>query len=159
MQRIALSQGRFALVDDEDYEWLNQWKWCAARSSKTDHYYAQRSVYQNGKQTLIKMHRFIMNPPANLFIDHIDGDGLNNQRSNLRIVNMRQNMQNQRIKIRQRSSRYVGVYYEKHKKRWRAQIEIDHQNVHLGSYATEEEAYAAYLKKLEELGEPYVDNL
>ena len=82
MKEIILTQGQVALVDDEDFEYLNQWKWCAIKSRKT--YYTTRTIYIPCKMTVI-MHRIIMNTPLDMTVDHIDHNGLNNQKYNLRI--------------------------------------------------------------------------
>jgi len=83
MKLIPLTQGKFAQVDDEDFEWLNQWKWYAAK--KGNIYCAQRNIKINGKHTAIGMHNFILNSPPKTQIEHMDGCGLNNQRFNLRV--------------------------------------------------------------------------
>ena len=142
MKEIILSQGKVALVDDEDYEYLNQWKWCAVKARKT--YYANRSVLLSGEKKTIFMHRLIMNTPAGLETDHADGNGLNNIRSNLRIATRQQNTFNRRASISK--SKYTGVYvWYKHGRRYiKAMIHQDGRNVSLGNYPTEEEAALAY---------------
>lgn len=95
MKKIPLTQNQFALVDDEDFDYLNQWKWCVISPSgkgPTKKYYAFRKMH--GKN--VYMHRLILNPDKNVVTDHIDSDGLNNQRYNLRKVTYKQNRQNAR---------------------------------------------------------------
>lgn len=91
MKLIPLTQGKFALVDDEYYEYLHQWKWCAHRQKHT--FYAVRNIVSNGKKKTHAMHRELLNSGI-LYIDHKDGNGLNNQRDNLRIASRGQNAMN-----------------------------------------------------------------
>ena len=93
MKEIKLSKGMVALVDDEDYEYLNQFKWYLTHSHYK-HYYAIRSVCVNKKYKSIRMHRDIMMPNHNQEIDHIDHNGLNNQKLNLRICSRAENSRN-----------------------------------------------------------------
>jgi len=149
---IPLTQGKLAIVDDEDYEYLSQFKWYAEKHRKT--FYASRSVY-NPKRT-VRMHVEIMGYREGYEVDHIDGDGLNNIKSNLRHVTTRQNQQNRR-NIRKTSS-YPGVCYDKDSNRWRSTICVNNRNRFLGNYDTEREAFSAYLKSLSEIGESVVQN-
>ena len=90
---IPLTQGLFSIVDDEDYEYLSQWKWYANRNYYT--YYAMRhTTNKTGKNTTICIHTQLLGKKDNLYVDHIDGDGLNNQRSNIRHVTPSQNNEN-----------------------------------------------------------------
>jgi len=139
MKKIKLAKGKFALVDDEDYDWLNQWKWYANKIGHTYYvYHAQRI----GKKILkYAIHRIIMRPPFNMQVDHIDHNGLNNQKSNLRICNSAQNQMNQLKK-----NKYKGVYIEKrcNKNLIRACIKINYTLRYLGYFKTEKEAAMAY---------------
>lgn len=138
MKQISLTQGKVALVDDEDYERLNRFKWYAQKARNT--FYAFRML---GRGKMVLMHRDILNTPEGMVPDHIDGNGLNNQKSNIRIVTVRQNAQNLHIK---KSSRYPGVSPQN--KAWRARIKINGLNIELGMFPTEEEAHEAYLKAI-----------
>ena len=151
MKKIWLTQGQFALVDDADYEWLNQWAWHAQYSSHIDSYYAVRKItLSNGKQRTVRMHREILGlvHGDKRQADHIHHDTLNNQRYELRIVTNRQNTSNKEFKG---TSKYAGVsaYGDK----WHSRIRTNKKQIHLGYYDTEIEAHYAYqaaLKKLEE---------
>ena len=92
MKEIKLTQGLVALVDDGDFEWLNRWKWYAQKNKKK--YYASRNTWDKGKHNHISMHRLIVNVAPHEQVDHIDNDGLNNTRKNLRICNNSQNHAN-----------------------------------------------------------------
>ena len=141
MKEINLTQGKVALVDDEDYEYLNQWKWSAAKVCRT--FYAIRGIRNGDGWTSECMHRVILNVPAGKEIDHIDHDGLNNQRSNLRIVTSRQNKFNKSASGR---SKYLGVTIYKQRGHTYIKASIGHngKNINLGLFATEEEAALAY---------------
>lgn len=144
MKTIPLTQGKIAIVDDEDYCRINQYKWFAHNTHGNLWYAERNQSYVNGKRstTQIKMHRVILNLNDNLLVDHIDGNGLNNQKSNLRIVTMRQNQQNQhRIS---RYSIYPGTTWSKQIGRWVSHIEIDGKTRHLGSFSNELDAATTY---------------
>ena len=148
MKEIELTQGKVALVDDCDYEWLNKFKWCTVKKGGT--YYAVRNVPKNNSR-LIYMHREILGDmPDGMDIDYIDGDGLNNQKANLRVVTRRQNSQNRHI---EKSSRYPGVTWHKAGRKWQAQVCIDGKMKYLGLYQTEDDAFEAYRMAVYNLGE------
>lgn len=141
MKQIPLTQGKFALVDNEDFEWLNQFKWCY------DHGYAKRGIkIKNTKNTkTIFMHRLILNPPPDKFTDHIDRNKLNNQRNNLRICTQTENNQNN-PKQKTNTSGYKGITWEKQRKKWIAQIRHKNKRLKIGRFNTKEEAALAYNK-------------
>lgn len=140
MREIPLTQGLVALVDDDDFEVLNKFKWVAARIKQT--YYAVRNLpRENGKQT--SMHRVILNTPDGMDTDHINGNGLDNRRENLRVVSHRGNAQNRHSK---KSSQYPGICWNKQKMKWQASIRINGQKHHLGYYRVEIHAYESYRK-------------
>lgn len=98
MKEIKLTQGKVVLVDDEDYEYLNQFKWYALKNHRT--YYAQRVIQNNYIKRTLKMHRVIMDTPCGLEVDHIDGDGLNNQKCNLRNCTFAENRKNRKPNLK-----------------------------------------------------------
>lgn len=140
MKTIPLTQHKSALVDDEDYEWLNQWKWCA-RLKPSGQCYAVRVKQVNGTKRLIRMHRLILGAKQNQQVDHIDHNGLNNTRKNIRLCTASENQWNRR-KLKSATSKYKGVRLDDG--RWRAQISHNGQTKQLGSFSTEEEAAKAY---------------
>lgn len=139
MKRIPLTQGKFALVDDEDYEWLSQWKWCADKGRNT--YYASRNDNENKRQTTIRMHRELCQSEED--VDHIDGDGLNNQKRNLRSCSSGQNSYNQR-KSKNNTSGFKGVSWDKEKKKWAAYINFQRKKIHLGYFEDKIDASKSY---------------
>jgi hypothetical protein len=144
MKEIVLSKGKCALVDDEDYEYLNQWKW--SLSGPPNSLYAIRAYGPRRKREYIQMHRVIMNTPKHLVVDHIDHNGLNNQKSNLRNCTRQQNQMN--MKVIKASSKYRGVYLAPHQSKTSiyAGIRVNGRHKHLGSFKTEVEAAMEYDK-------------
>jgi hypothetical protein len=144
MMEIPLSQGKIAIVDDADYGWLSQWKWCAFRSEK-ELFYATRSESVGvglNKQRHIRMHHAIIGKPSKGFVsDHINGNGLDNRRENLRHVTHRENCQNKHCS---KSSRYPGVCWHKHEQKWMARIGVGGKSIFLGYFISEEDAAQKY---------------
>lgn len=138
-KKISLTQGKFAIVDDADFEWLNQWKWHHSGG------YARRNIRQKaGKKKSISMHRLIMNPPPDMDIDHANGHGLDNRRRNLRFCTCSQNLGNSRKWKRATSSRYKGVSWACSRHKWQAHIQSTDKRHSLGRFDNEEEAARAY---------------
>lgn len=127
------------LVDDDDWEWLSQWKWSVCKGARNT--YASRGLVVNGKQTTIRMHVQILGR-GDGSIDHIDRNGLNNQRCNLRRCSRTENTWNA-SKHQQATSRFKGVVRVADD-RWTAYIKENNHRVNLGIYQTEELAAAAY---------------
>lgn len=149
MKEIKLSQrgknkGKFVtLVDDDDYEWLMQWRWFAHEHNTT--FYAMRSDYYDERK-VIAMHREIIDVPIGMDTDHIDHDGLNNQKSNLRICTRQKNIFNSRGR-----NRYKGIKLNPRTKKYGARIKINGEEMWLGTYPTEELAALAYNEKAIEI--------
>ena len=137
MKKIKLTQGKFALVDDVDYKWLNQWKWCAMYSY--GNWYAMR-----GKRPQIFMHRLILNTPFGMDTDHINHNTLDNKHCNIRVCTHQQNSFNG--KPRKGTSKYKGVSWFKRDKKWRAYIVLNNKQIHLGYFISEIEAARTYDK-------------
>jgi len=133
MRRIKLTKGKYAIVDDGDFESVNKYKWYFT------HGYARRDMLRKK----IYMHRFIMNNPITL-IDHINKNTLDNQRNNLRVADKRVNALNAK-KRNNCVSRYKGVSFQNQIKRWRAYGAYMGHYIHLGVFSTEEQAYRSRL--------------
>lgn len=144
---ISLSQGLYALVDGEDYEQLSKHKWSAGKVHNV--YYASRTNVI-GKRRKILMHREIMKEPVGFQIDHINGDGLDNRKANLRICTHSQNHQNQ-FSRKGCTSCFKGVSRRSNCNKWEAGIKHKGKSIWLGNYNTEIEAAKAYDKKAKEL--------
>lgn len=156
MKEIKLTQGKVVLVDDEDFERLNQWKWYAENHKNT--FYVKRQLPRiNGKQCSIYMHNVIIDKSLKgLETDHRDGNGLNNQKENLRHVTLRQNQQNR--KHQNSSSQYPGVHWNRASKSWMARIHINGIRKYLGVFANETEAFFAYKQAVENIGEKVIED-
>ncbi len=147
MKKIPLTKGQFALVDDEDFEFLNQWKWHASVRGELFYACRNRSLKEKMGHMLIYMHRVIINLDRGdkTQIDHKDGNGLNNQRDNLRTCTPSQNRIN-RIAPTNSTSGLRGVTWSKGRKKWVAQIKIDKKTVNLGGFTSKEDAHQEYIK-------------
>lgn len=139
---------KFAFVDDEDFEEVNKYRWIAQRGG--NNWYASARI--NKKSVL--MHRFIINPPANMCIDHINHNSLDNTKSNLRICSHAENMRN-RQKHKNTSSSFIGVH-STHKNKWMAKIEYMGKVYKLGVFDTEEDAAIARDKKAIEFDDKFI---
>jgi len=142
MKIIFLTNGVHALVDDEDYEYVNQWRWVMNNKGR-----AARGIYakdEDGKSysSTMLMHRLIMNVKKGQVIDHINGNPLDNQKNNLRICTQYQNTQNRRVNTNKKSCKFKGVYRLNNS--WRAMIGIGGKTIHIGTFKTQEEAARAY---------------
>lgn len=138
-KQIPLTQGLLATVDDADFEWLNQWKWYAAKIGKT--FYAVRADGKFPFRKHIYMHTEIMSTPKGMKTDHRDHDGLNNTRVNLRNCTHAQNQQN-RDRLPNNTSGYKGVSWNKGK--WQAHISVDNKLIGLGRFSDVKDAARAY---------------
>lgn len=129
------------MVDDEDYEWLNSFKWTALKDTTT--YYAARMSSDSGPdRKTVRMHSLIIITEHE--IDHIDNNGLNNMRANLRVATRCQNQRNTRKTSLPKSSLFKGVSRQKNRKKWRAGIKVNDSSIDLGSFAVEADAAKAY---------------
>lgn len=151
MKRIKLTQGKFAIVDDADFEWLNRHKWYACKSCNT-FYVARSSPIVNGKRTIILMHREILGLGLGdkRQGDHKNHHGLDNRRDNLRIATCSQNHQNE-VPRRNFSSAFKGVSWRKRHDKWQAKIQVNGKIKYLGCFDSETEAARVYNRAAKEL--------
>lgn len=146
MKQIPLTQGKVTLVDDEDFEYLNQWKWHAMADDYT--FYVGRKEGWPIQKT-IRMHRVITNAPGGMFVDHINGNGLDNRRSNLRLCTVAEN--NRNIKGNHRNTTgYKGVTWHKRDHVFIAQIRVNGKLFQVGRFSNALEAAKAYDKVAKE---------
>lgn len=151
MRTIPLTQGKVAIVDDEDFEWLNQWKWHVVSRSAM---YAARSMWKGNRKKLnVRMHRMILSVKNGMIVDHINGDSLDNRKSNLRVCRHANNMRN-RKPVKGSSSRFIGVHFHIPRKKWVASLSTGNKYYYLGIFKNEEDAARARdIKATEMFGE------
>ena len=144
MKEIPLTRGKVALVDDADFEWLNQTKW-HARKNKNGNWYASGYLKKGkGDYKSILMHREILRlTDPKIQGEHKDGNGLNNQRGNLRLATNQQNSMNTKKK-KNAASKYKGVSWAKTNSKWVAKIRLNGTLMHLGYFKNEIAAAYAY---------------
>lgn len=139
MKHIPVGKdGLFAVVDEADYEELAKYKW-----DLTGHRYAARQWQKDRIKNYSYMHREIMNPPAGMIVDHINGDPLDNRRSNLRICTLADNAHNSKTP-KNNTSGFKGVYFYKARGKYTARIMAARKSYNLGYFNTALEASAAY---------------
>lgn len=147
MKLIPLTQGKFAQVDDEDYDFLMQWKWQAKKHNHI--FYAARTIRTKFGRKEIKLHRVILGLiDSKIFADHEDNNGLNCQKNNLRECNR---FENSRNKSKKKNKNYLGVHKDSYinkdgieKLRFRAMIRVNRLLLHIGSFTDEIDAAKAY---------------
>lgn len=131
-------------VDDNDLIMYDKYNWCI--SKRKNHFYVVRSFRKNGKKITLTLHRELLSLiDAKQFVDHIDGDTLNNSRSNLRLSNHSTNQMN-RGKPSNNKSGYKGVSWHKSENKWRASITVNNKVIELGHFDKAEDAGKAYEK-------------
>jgi len=140
MKEIPLSKGKVALVDDSDYEWLNQWKW---------HYKHKDGAVRSTKATRIYMHRVVTQCPSEYEVDHINHDRLDNRRVNLRVCSHSQNQCNS-AKLSSNTSGYKGVSWHKKVGKWQSKIGHRGKSYYLGLFSDPVDAALAYDAKARE---------
>ena len=142
MKKIALTQGLFATIDDEDWELVSKHRWHACWEGNT--FYAVTKIRRaDGSRASIRMHRLLLEARNGLDVDHCDGNGSNNVRANLRIATRSQNMRNCR-RHADTASGMKGAYWDKNRRGWFSHIQVDGRLIYLGSFSTPDEAHAAY---------------
>ncbi len=152
MKKIPLTQNKYVIIDDEDYEWFSQYKWFAVRNKNT-FYVIRHITIQSGnksknikrKRETIYLHREIIGKSLKIDeeIHHINDNGLDNRKKNLIIVTRSQHIHT-RKKRKGCISQYKGVSWSKGNQKWHAQIKISKRSLHLGYYNCEAEAAKAY---------------
>ena len=145
MKKIPLTQGQFAIVDDEDFEELSRYKWRADRCASSQCFYAVRSMYGQ-LPSKVSMHRQVMNAQPGEDIDHRNHNGLDNCRSNLRHCTKSQNAANRRGLSVNNTSGFRGVTWDKQCTKWRARLDVNGKRHHLGLFSAKEDAAKAYKK-------------
>jgi hypothetical protein len=140
MKIIELTQGRHAIVDDEDYLLISEFKWHVRNG------YVATNLRIKERQVPLYLHRLLLGliPGDGMEADHRSGDHFDNRRENLRIATPAQNQYNQQIQIRLKSSRFKGVHWNRKSKAWRVQIRFKGKQIRIGYFPREDAAAHAY---------------
>lgn len=150
---VGLSRGKTAIFDAADVDKVTGHLWQASKGKNT-HYAATRIRHPDGRVSTLFLHRAIMTPPEGFVVDHINGDGLDNRRSNLRVATVAQNNLNSRVRRDSRSG-LKGAHYDAKTGSHYARIKVDGRYIHLGTFATAEEAANAYAEASAKYHGPY----
>lgn len=143
MKEILLTKSQVAIIDDEQYERVSQFKWHVI-NPRGRRFYAVRSTHINGKKTMIYMARYILNASPKIYVDHINRNTLDNRVSNLRLCTNAQNMANVPKMRKPVSSKYKGVSWHRAGHKWQAHIHVNGQHMYLGLFTDEKTAARAY---------------
>lgn len=149
---VPLTQGQVAIVDAEDYERISHNNWHAAKPNKTRPFYAQRGGRKNGKPYGVWMHREIIGAISGdgKWVDHINGNTLDNRKSNLRFVTPSQSNMNKSVKSNSKTG-IKGVRWRDDCQKWEARITLQQKEISLGMYASPKDAHAAYCEAAKSL--------
>jgi hypothetical protein len=152
MREIEFKPDHVALVDDEDYEKVSKYEWRLRISHGNNKYAIHKKRLETGKLTTESMHRLILNlTDPKIMVDHINHNGLDNRKENMRIANSKTNCYNKKKINKITSSNYKGVYFHKNNKKWCSRIKQNYKRFFLGYFNSEEEAALVYNKKAKEL--------
>lgn len=139
-REVPLTRGFVAIVDDEDFDRVSRFRWCLQQGAKSRTAYATRREAPNSPK--IWMHRWLLDAPDDVQVDHRNGNGLDNRRSNIRLCTPSQNATNRIRTFANKSSSFVGVHRQR--SRWVARIVVALKRVHLGVFASEIDAARCY---------------
>ena len=144
MKKIKLTQGKFALIDNQDYWLVADFNWCAKKIRRN--WYAHTGIRNpiTGHWTTMVMHRLLAGFPP-FMLDHINQNGLDNRRKNLRPSNNSMNARNSRLRS-DNTTGYAGVTWEKRISKWRVRIGVDRRRINLGYFNDIDLAVTAYQK-------------
>lgn len=142
MKEIPLTQGKVALVDDDMYDYLMQWKW-HAHCYGNNIWYARRNEGLIPFRKTVDMHQVIITSPPGYKIDHRNRDGLDNRRENLRVCTNSENQANRGVPANNKTG-YKGVHWSKRERKYRAQIRVNSKHYDLGTFDNPIDAAKAY---------------
>lgn len=141
---ITLTRGYETVIDAADLALIAKNKWYAIPDHSQITAYAATSMRIGACKTTVMLHRFILGADKNYVVDHIDGDGMNNRRNNLRLATRQENSMNQR-RSKNNKSGFKGVSWVEARQKWHARICLQRQSYHLGLFESAHEAHAAYV--------------
>jgi len=139
-----MAQPKYTKVDQADYERLRGYEWFAKKANKC--FYARGCVADNktGKEKMLYMHQMVIKVPDGMVVDHINHDGMDNRKANLRAATRAQNMRNRKKFANSSGSKYKGIYFRKRTRKWEAMITFERKKIFLGCFRSEIEAAKAY---------------
>lgn len=143
MKEIKLTKGFVAIVDDEDYDELSKYKWHVSIQRYGRIYACRNSKSTSGKRSRVQMHREVINATGTAEVDHINGNGLDNRKTNLRLATRSQNMRNGKLRATNRSG-FIGASWHLSAKKWFAQLSINNRRIYLGLFDSAEDAAITY---------------
>lgn len=147
---VPLTKGKIAFIDAVDFPRVSEWSWCAYEPHDSIWYSRANTANSDGGRWYVSMHQFIMQQPPGYEVDHVNSDGLDNRRCNLRVCIHKENMRNM-VRRCLGSSRYKGVSWYARYGCWRAYIVVDAKQSHLGYFSDELQAAQAYDRAAKEL--------
>ncbi len=142
IMKIELTKGKKVIIDDEDYILISRYKWHTLKTNVN--YYAATNIGGRKNRKYILMHRLIMHANDERDVDHINYNGLDNRKINLRLCSRKNNIRRKNKCIKPCSSQYKGVWWRKDTKKWAAEITVDGKKIALGCFMNEIEAAQAY---------------
>ena len=150
-RKIPLTQGKFAIVDPEDYERLAKYKWFLSESPTSSYAARWQHSRPGGLRKKIWMHREVIDIPKHMLCDHINGNGLDNRAANLRPATVSQNLCNRPKTKAKTRSKYKGLEWDKTQRKWKVRIQCNGKKIYLGSFSKEIDAAKAYDEKARQL--------
>ena len=146
---VPLTRGYEAVIDATDVPLVQDCNWVVTSPTRSTVYAWAFFVDAEGVKSSLRMHRLFLSPEDSEVIDHIDGNGLNNRRNNIRICSVTENNWNTKVSRANRSG-YAGVHWDRRKGKWRASIGFKGKDIHLGRFKDPMKAHEAYLRALAE---------
>lgn len=141
--KIRIGKDRFALVDQADYDFIKDYLWYCSANKWGAYVQGFPKGQAGNNRKRVSMHRVILNAPKGMCVDHINGNGLDNRRGNIRLCTPAENSYNRKLQHNSTSG-HRGVYWHKASRRWRARISYARENISLGYYNNLEDAAKAY---------------